>query len=139
MPVDDSTGPSASNVWSTIDRLNQDNPSAFLRIKVAQEAGQSELVSAIVQAAASAATPADVQAAVEAALLRIGGLNARNVVSLADLLAALRALGLPESVITATLNSYSIQVASAVEAGLISPTLAAAVLTGGAEQNIYTG
>lgn len=138
MPIDDTTpGTTTNGVWSTIDRLNQNNPSAFLRIKVAQEAGQSELLAAIVQAAASAASPADVQAAVEAAILRIGGLNARNVMSLADLLAALEALGLSDAVITAALNAYSIQVAEAVAAGIISPQLAAAVLTGAAQQNLY--
>jgi hypothetical protein len=104
---------------------------------VAQEAGQSELIAAIVQAAASAASPADVQAAVEAAILRLGGLNARNVMSLAELLAALQALGLSESVITATLNAYSTLVAEAVAAGIISPQLAAAVLTGGVPQKLY--
>ena len=138
MPIDDSIpGRTTSDVWSTIDRLNQNNPGAFLRIKVAQEAGQSELIAAIVQAAASAASPADVQAAVEAAIFRMGGLNARNVISLADLLAALEALGLSDAVITAALNAYSTQVAEAVAAGIISPQLAAAVLTGGAQQNLY--
>ncbi len=138
MPIDDpNSGTTTNDVWSTIDRLNQNNPSAFLRIKVAQEAGQSEVISAIVQAAASAASPADIQAAVEAAILRIGGLNGRNVMSLAELLAALEALGLSESVITATLNAYSTEVAEAVASGVLSPQLAAAVLTGGAEQNLY--
>jgi hypothetical protein len=138
MPIDDTnSGTTTNDVWSTIDRLNQNNPSAFLRIRVAQEAGQSELVSAIVQAAASAASPADVQAAVEAAILRIGGLNGRNVMSLAQLLAALEALGLSESVITATLNAYSTEVAEAVANGDLSPQLAAAVLTGDAQEKLY--
>ena len=138
MPIDETTpGTTTNDVWSTIDRLNQNNPSAFLRIKVAQEAGQSELIAAIVQAAASAESPADIDAAVEAALLRIGGINARNVMSLTDLLAALEALGLSDAVITATLNAYSSEVAEAVESGILSPQLAAAVLTGDAQQNLY--
>ena len=138
MPIDDpNSGTTTNDVWSTIDRLNQNNPSAFLRIKMAQEAGQSEVIAAIIQAAASAESPADIDAAVKAALLRIGGINGRNVMSLAELLAALEALGLSESVITATLNAYSSEVADAVETGALSPQLAAAVLSGDAEQNLY--
>ena len=138
MPIDDpNSGTTTNDVWSTIDRLNRNNPSAFLRIKVAQEAGQSEVIAAIIQAAASAESPADIDAAVKAALLRIGGINGRNVMSLAELLAALEALGLSESVTTATLNAYSSEVADAVETGALSPQLAAAVLSGDAEQNLY--
>ena len=138
MPIDDpNSGTTTNDVWSTIDRLNQNNPSAFLRIKVAQEAGQSEVIAAIIQAAASAESPADIDAAVKAALSRIGGINGRNVMSLAEMLAALEALGLSESVITATLNAYSSEVADAVETGALSPQLAAAVLSGDAEQNLY--
>lgn len=136
-PPDRSLEGQHSDVWATIDRINADNPTAFLKVRVAQQAGQSELVAAIVQAAASAASPADVPAAIEAALLRVGGLNNRNIIALADLLAALNALGLPESVITATLNAYSIEVAQAVEAGAVTVTVAAAVLSRNATTNLY--
>ena len=136
MPIHD---PHMTNqdVWATIDRLNRHNPTAYLKVSVAREAGRSELIAAIVQAASSAVSADDVAAAVEAAVLRIGGINSRNIMSLADLLKALRALGLPESTIVATLNAYSAQVAEAVESGRVSATLAAAVLTDKSQDKLY--
>lgn len=138
MPIDDTTSTMTNaDVWSTIDRLNENNPTAFMKVRVAQEAGRSELIAAIVQAASSVGSPDEVAAAIEAALLRIGGINSGNIMSLADLLAALQALGLPESVIVATLNAYSVEVAEAVEAGAVSAVLAAAVLSDNSNDTLY--
>ena len=137
VPADPSLESQHSDMWATINRINADNPTAFLKVRVAQQAGQSELVAAVVQAAASADSPADVAAAVEAALLRVGGLNNRNSIALADLLAALNALGLSDAVITATLNAYSIEVAEAVETGAVTATVAAAVLSENATTTLY--
>ena len=137
VPADPSLESQHSDMWATINRINADNPTAFLKVRVAQQAGQSELVAAVVQAAASADSPADVAAAVEAALLRVGGLNNRNIIALADLLAALNALGLSDAVITATLNAYSIEVAEAVETGAVTATVAAAVLSENAATTLY--
>lgn len=126
-----------TQVWSTINRINANNPSAYLKVSIAREAGQSELISAIVEAAAGAANPADIDAAIEAAMLRIGGLNARNVVSLEELLAALRAMGLSDAAINAAINAYSLQVADAVATGKIKASVAAAVLSQDATKTLY--
>ncbi len=135
--IDQPLDQTRADVWAKIDRINADNPTAYLKVKVAQEAGRSELVAAIVQAAAGAKSVDEVSAAIEAAVLRVGGLNSKNVIPLADLLKALRALGLSEAVITATINAYSIEVADAVAAGTLSSTVAAAILVEGATQNLY--
>ncbi len=126
------------DVWSTIERINANNPNSYLNVSIAREAGRSELVSAIVQAASSATSLDDLDAAIQAAILRVGGLNSKNVIPLAELLAALRAMGIPESFITATLNSYSVHVADAVAAGKLSASVAAAIMVEGAAQKLYS-
>lgn len=126
------------DVWSTIERINASNPSSYINVSVAREAGRSELVSAIVQAASNAKSLDELNSAIEAAILRTGGLNSKNVIPLADLLAALRAMGIPEDFITSTLNTYSVQVGEAVATGKLTASVAAAILVEGANRNLYT-
>ncbi|WP_423066800.1 hypothetical protein [Devosia sp. CN2-171] len=126
------------DVWSTIERINANNPNSFLKVSVAREAGRSELVSAIVQAAKTAASADELNAAIEAAILRVGGLSSKNVIPLAELLAALRAMGISEDFITSTLNTYSVHVADAVATGTLTASVAAAILVEGASQNLYS-
>lgn len=125
------------DVWSTIERINANNPNSFLKVSVAREAGRSELVSAIVQAASTAASIDELNAAIEAAILRVGGLSSKNVIPLAELLAAMRAMGISEEFITSTLNTYSVHVADAVATGKLTANVAAAILVENASQNLY--
>jgi hypothetical protein len=126
------------DVWGTIDRINANNPNTFLKVSVAREAGRSELISAIVQAASTATSADELNAAIEAAILRVGGLNSKNVIPLAELLAALRAMGISEEFVTSTLNTYSVHVADAVANGTLTASVAAAILVEGATQNLYS-
>lgn len=132
-PVD--TNP---DVWSTIERINQSNPNSFINVSVAREAGRSELVSAIVQAASTAKSVDELTTAIEAAILRVGGLSSKNVIPLAELLAAMRAMGISEEFITSTLNTYSVHVADAVATGKLTASVAAAILVEGAAKKLYS-
>ena len=127
-----------SQVLQTINRISGENPTAYLRVQVAQEAGRSQLASALVQAVSRARTPQEVAALVQAALTGIGGLTSGNVISLADLLEALRAMGLSEQVINAALSAYSVEVAEAVSVGSIDPVVAAAILAQDQNTSLYT-
>lgn len=126
-----------SQVLQTINRISGDNPTAYLRVQVAQEAGRSQLTAALVQAISRAQTPQEVAALVQQALSGVGGLTSGNVISLADLLEALRALGLSDDHINAALSAYSVEVAEAVSAGAIDPVVAAAILAQNQDASLY--
>ncbi len=137
-PVDRLPNQSSVNVDSvmlTIDRLNRNNPAAAMRIEVALLAGQSELVAAIVQAVRTCV--GDVSTCIHTSIVRAGGLSNRNLVSLAELAAALEAIGVSPEMIAAALDAYSTEVAMAVTAGIISEQFAALTLAGGSSDSLY--
>jgi hypothetical protein len=133
--VPDQPGVTVDSVLSTIERINRNNPTAATRIEIALVAGQSELVSAIVQAVRTCV--GDLHACVQVAIARIGGLTNRNLVSLADLSAALEALGISPAIVAEALDAYSTEVAAAVTAGVISEQFAALTLAGGTSGSLY--
>jgi hypothetical protein len=125
----------SNDVWSTIERINRDNPTAAMRIQIAQVAGQSELAAAIVQSV-SGCTGAAADC-VKQAIAEVGGLTTRNLVSLAELTAALEAVGIPPAIVAAALDAYSTEVAAAVVAGVIPEQFAATTLAEEAAGSLY--
>ena len=122
------------DVFSTIERINRDNPTAIMRIQIAQVAGESELISAIVQAVNSCTT--STSDCVAAAIVKIG-LNTRNLVSLAELSAALEAVNIAPEVVAEALDTYSSKVAEAVVAGSIPEQAATTTLAEEASGALY--
>lgn len=127
----------AQDVLSTIDRINRYNPNAAMRIEVALVADQSELVAAIAQAVPTCSASQSAASCVKLAIERLGGLTMRNLVSLAELSAALSAIGVPPNLVSEALDAYSTAVVDAVRAGSISEQFAAATLAGGTEGSLY--
>ena len=97
-----------------------------MRIQIAQAAGQSELVAAIVEGVSGCTT--SVEECVSAAIVQLGGLTTRNLVSLAELAAGLEAVGVLPAIIAQALDAYSTEVSLAVLAGRISEEFAALTL-----------
>ncbi len=117
----------ASDVWATIERISQtSSPNAIIRVALAQEAGQSELIAALVQGLRTCT--GDVGDCVNATIARVGGLSTRNLVSLEALTKALEAVGVPAATISEALDAYSTAVADAVTGGTIPEQYAAATL-----------
>jgi hypothetical protein len=126
-----------NQVLQTINRISGDNPTAYLRVQVAQEAGRSQLAATLVQAVSRARTPQEVAVLVQQALAGIGGLSTGNVISLAELLEALRAMGLSEDHINAALSAYSVEVAEAAATGAVDPVVAAAIMAQDQDASLY--
>lgn len=118
-----------SDVLQTINRISSDNPTAYLRVQVAQDAGQSQLTAALVQAVSRADSPEQVAQIIQDLIASMGGLTNRNVISLEELLAALRAMGISEEIISAAIAAYSVEVAEAVAARTLDPAVTAAIIS----------
>jgi hypothetical protein len=126
----------SGELWSTIARIAQANPTAAVRIQLASVAGKTELTAALVQGLVTCSLPA-VASCVKVAIARVGGLSRDNLVSLEALANALEAVGIASPMISRALDAYAAAVAEAVIRGLIPERFAALALADGAAGSLY--